>query len=127
MRQHKRLAAGHMPYHLGKLPRRQVMIANMPPLIADLLSVPGDRYPAINLTPQKRRGSPTSRSTMVRARRDLPMPGSPEMSTVWPSRACAGSQRRMSSAISSSRPTSGVVAVPSASNRLSTALGRSAA
>ena len=55
------------------------------------------------------------------------MPGSPETSTIWPSPAFACSQRRISSAISSSRPTSGVVAVRSASNRLSTALGRSAA
>ena len=55
------------------------------------------------------------------------MPGSPETSTIWPSPAFACSQRRMSSAISSSRPTSGVVAVRSASNRLSTELGRSAA
>ena len=59
---------------------------------------------------------------MVWAMRDLPMPGSPEISTTQPSPAFACSQRRISRSISSSRPTSGVVAVRSASKRLSTAL-----
>ena len=40
--------------------------------------------------------------------RDLPMPGSPEINTTCPSPAFACSQRRISSSISSSRPTSGV-------------------
>ena len=58
--------------------------------------------------------------------RDLPMPGSPEISTTWPSPALARAQRRNSRSISSSRPTSGVSADPrNASNRLSTTLGRS--
>ena len=58
--------------------------------------------------------------------RDLPRPGSPETSTTWPSPALARAQRRNSRSISSSRPTSGVSADPrNASNRLSTALGRS--
>ena len=38
--------------------------------------------------------------------RDLPMPGSPEISTTWPSPALARAQRRNSRSISSSRPTS---------------------
>ena len=42
--------------------------------------------------------------------RDLPMPGSPEISTTRPSPALARSQRRNSRSISSSRPTSGVSA-----------------
>jgi hypothetical protein len=71
-------------------------------------------------------GSPASCSTMVCASRDLPMPGSPETSTIWPLPALACSHRRASSAISSSRPTIGVVAMRSASKRLSTMLGRSA-
>ena len=58
--------------------------------------------------------------------RDLPIPGSPEISTTQPSPRFACSQRRRSRSTSSSRPTSGVVAVRSASNRLSTVLGRSA-
>ena len=58
--------------------------------------------------------------------RDLPMPGSPEISTTWPSPALARAQRRNSRSISSSRPTSGVSADPrNASNRLATTLGRS--
>ena len=58
--------------------------------------------------------------------RDLPRPGSPEISTTWPSPALARAQRRNSRSISSSRPTSGVSADPrKASNRLATALGRS--
>ena len=62
---------------------------------------------------------------MPRTRRDLPMPGSPEMSTTRPSPALARAHRRNSSSISSSRPTSGVNADPrNASNRLSTTLGR---
>ena len=40
--------------------------------------------------------------------RDLPIPGSPTISTNWPSPCRARSQRRISMAISSSRPTSGV-------------------
>src|SRR5215472_5282641 len=53
------------------------------------------------------------------------MPGSPETSTTWPSRALARAQRRSNRSISSSRPTSGLSADPrNASNRLSTALGR---
>src|SRR6516164_4474389 len=59
--------------------------------------------------------------------RDLPMPGSPEISTTWPSPALARAQRRNSRSTSSSRPTSGVSAEPrSASKRLATALGLSA-
>ncbi len=58
--------------------------------------------------------------------RDLPIPGSPEISTTWPSRALARAQRRSSRSISSSRPTSRVKADPrKASNRLATTLGRS--
>ena len=54
------------------------------------------------------------------------MPGSPEISTTWPSPALARAQRRSSRSISSSRPTSRVSADPrNASNRLATALGRS--
>ncbi len=54
------------------------------------------------------------------------MPGSPEISTTWPSPALARAQRRNSRSISSSRPTSGLNADPrKASNRLSTTLGRS--
>src|SRR5215471_11553613 len=50
--------------------------------------------------------------------RDLPMPGSPEISTTWPSPALARAQRRSRRSISSSRPTSGVSADPcNASNR----------
>ena len=55
--------------------------------------------------------------------RDFPMPGSPETSTSWPSPALARAQRSKSRSISSSRPTSGVIAGPrSASKRLSTGL-----
>ena len=53
-------------------------------------------------------GSSASRSRTSRTRRDLPMPGSPESSTTWPSPSCAWRQRRRSRKISSSRPTSGV-------------------
>ena len=48
------------------------------------------------------------RSRSVRAVLDLPMPGSPDMSTTCPSPLLACSQRRSSNSISSSRPTSGV-------------------
>ena len=51
-----------------------------------------------------------SRSRSSRTRRDLPIPGSPESSTTWPSPSLACRQRRSSSASSSSRPTSGVSA-----------------
>jgi hypothetical protein len=58
--------------------------------------------------------------------RDLPMPGSPESSTTWPSPALARAQRRNSRSVSSSRPISRVSADPrNASNRLATLLGRS--
>ena len=53
--------------------------------------------------------------------RDLPMPGSPEISTTRPSPLFACCQRRSSSSISSSRPTSGVSPERNASNRLSIA------
>jgi hypothetical protein len=43
-------------------------------------------------------------------RRDLPYPGSPTIRTNCPSPCRARSQRRISMAISSSRPTSGVIA-----------------
>ena len=56
---------------------------------------------------------------MVSAIRDLPIPGSPEISTTQPSPPFACSHRRMSRSISSSRPTSGVVVARNASNRLS--------
>jgi hypothetical protein len=42
--------------------------------------------------------------------RDLPMPGSPEIKTTCPSPPLACSHRRRSRSISSSRPTSGVMA-----------------
>ena len=54
--------------------------------------------------------------------RDLPMPGSPEISTTRPSPLFACCQRRSSSSTSSSRPTSGVVPERSASNRLTAPL-----
>ena len=63
---------------------------------------------------------------MVSAIRDLPMPGSPEISTTEPSPPFARSQRRSSRSISSTRLTSGVVLARSASNRLSAALAPSA-
>jgi hypothetical protein len=72
-------------------------------------------------------GSAASRSTTVSTIRDLPIPGSPEISTIWPSPAFACSQRRVSSATSSSRPTRGIVAAHNASKRLATKLARSAA
>ena len=53
--------------------------------------------------------------------RDLPMPGSPEISTTRPSPLFACCQRRISSSTSSSRPTSGVVPERKASNRLTIA------
>jgi hypothetical protein len=68
--------------------------------------------------------SPTSRSMRVCARRDLPMPGSPDTSTTEPSPLFACCQRRSSIASSSSRPTSGVAVAQSASNRLSARLSR---
>ncbi len=62
-------------------------------------------------------------SSTVWAMRDLPMPGSPASRTTLPSPPTACRQRRSSSAISSSRPTSGVrLAERCASNRLSTSL-----
>ena len=72
-------------------------------------------------------GSPRKLLLERAVRRDLPMPGSPESSTTWPSPLLACCQRRSSSSISSSRPTSGVRAVEhaSASKRLSTALSPS--
>src|SRR5262249_43133767 len=55
------------------------------------------------------------------------MPGSPEISTTWPSPVLVFDQRRRSNSISSSRPTSAVrPAACSASKRLSTVLARSA-
>ena len=54
--------------------------------------------------------------------RDLPMPGSPEISTTRPSPLFACSQRRRSNSISSSRPTSGVSPERKASNRLTSPL-----
>jgi len=69
-------------------------------------------------------GSSRSRSSSAAIRRDLPMPGSPETSTICPSPAFARCHRRTNRSISSPRPTSGVSAVTrNASNRLSTALG----
>ena len=57
--------------------------------------------------------------------RDLPMPGSPEISTTWPSPVLARAHRRINRPISSSRPINGVNADPrNASKRLATALGR---
>ena len=53
------------------------------------------------------------------ARRDLPTPGSAEISTTRPLPAFACAQRRSSSSISSSRPTSGVAPDRSASKWLS--------
>ena len=55
-------------------------------------------------------------------RRDLPIPGSPEISTTRPSPAFACCQRRSSRSSSSSRPTSGVASERSASKRLTTPL-----
>jgi hypothetical protein len=55
-------------------------------------------------------------------RRDLPIPGSPDISTTLPSPAFACCQRRSSRSSSSSRPTSGVASERSASKRLSTLL-----
>ena len=51
---------------------------------------------------------PRAARAAPRTRRDLPIPGSPDSSTTWPSPSLACCQRRSSSAISSSRPTSGV-------------------
>ena len=53
--------------------------------------------------------------------RDLPIPGSPESSTTWPSPSRACCQRSSRSATSCSRPTSGVRPVARASKRLPTA------
>jgi len=64
-------------------------------------------------------GSALIRSTTVWAMRDLPIPGSPEISTTQPSPRFACLHRRMSRSISSSRPTSGVLVARNASNRLS--------
>ena len=70
-------------------------------------------------------GSPSRRSTRARAMRDLPMPGSPESSTTWPSPSQACCQRSSRSATSCSRPTSGVRARPRA--RLEAAADRALA
>src|SRR5215472_252348 len=51
--------------------------------------------------------------------RDLPMPGSPEISTAQPSPRLACPQRRRSNSISSSRPTSGVLAEVAKSEQVS--------
>src|SRR6516162_5493501 len=57
--------------------------------------------------------------------RDLPMPGSPEISTTRPSPPFTCCQRRTSSSTSSSRPTSGVSAERKASKRLNIPLSAS--
>ena len=58
--------------------------------------------------------------------RDLPMPGSPESSTTWPSAFFARSHRRSSNWSSSLSPPSGAGdEARNASNRLTTALGLS--
>ena len=54
--------------------------------------------------------------------RDLPMPGSPEISTTRPSPLFVCCQRRISSSTSSSRPTSGVPPERRASKRLTAPL-----
>ena len=54
--------------------------------------------------------------------RDLPIPGSPEISTTRPSPTFARRQRRNNTSTSSSRPTSGVVPERNASNRLTSPL-----
>ena len=60
--------------------------------------------------------------------RDLPIPGSPESNTTWPSPVLAFDQRRSSRSSSSSRPTSSVSPLACrASKRLSTEAGRNAA
>src|SRR5215469_6155114 len=57
--------------------------------------------------------------------RDLPIPGSPESNTTWPSPFLARSHRRNRNSSSSPRPTSGVGEdARNASNRLATLLGR---
>ena len=66
-------------------------------------------------------GSPAMLSISAAVSRDLPMPGSPEISTTRPSPALACRQRRKSRSSSSSRPTSGVACVRSASKRLTIA------
>ena len=53
-------------------------------------------------------GTSRSRAWNSSIRRDLPSPGSPTISTNWPSPCRARSQRRISMPISSSRPTRGV-------------------
>ena len=55
-------------------------------------------------------GVSASRARNSSISRDLPMPGSPTISTSWPSPERARSQRRASRSSSSSRPTSGVSA-----------------
>ncbi len=66
--------------------------------------------------------APRWRPGSARIRRDLPIPGSPLISTTLPLPALACSQRRSNRSSSSSRPTSGDSAAPrSASNRLSAA------
>jgi hypothetical protein len=49
-------------------------------------------------------GSLARRSSSAAVSRDLPMPGSPDSSTTWPSPAFAFDQRRSSKSSSSSRP-----------------------
>ena len=72
-------------------------------------------------------GSLARRSNSAAVRRDLPMPGSPESNTTWPSPAFAVDHRRRSSSSSSSRPTSSVTPLACrASKRLSTEAGRNA-
>ena len=66
-------------------------------------------------------GSVARRSSSAAVSRDLPMPGSPESNTTWPSPVFAFDQRRSSSSSSSSRPTSSVRPLACrASKRLST-------
>ena len=65
-------------------------------------------------------GRVASRSRNACSRRDLPRPTSPQISTTWPWRSCASSQRWISKPSSWSRPTSGVSAAGSTSKRLRT-------
>jgi len=53
-------------------------------------------------------GSVARRSSSAAVKRDLPIPGSPESNTTWPSPVFAFDQRRSSRSSSSSRPTSSV-------------------
>jgi hypothetical protein len=71
--------------------------------------------------------SEASRSSSAAVNRDLPIPGSPESNTIWPSPVFAVDQRRSSNSSSSCRPTSAVRPVAcSASKRPSAELVRSA-